>query len=151
MHTVCHLLAALFLLPYALYAQSFLLEGQIVDAITGEPLSDANLNTGTTGLRSDDDGHFSLFLTTSDSLTVSFVGYKTRTLRPQNARNLTIRLRRAILATADGCDDWDRLAGDHLGADAPGDGDERVELVCLAGVRHGEHDVLRADAPEVSV
>ena len=99
MHTVCHLLVALFLLPHTLYAQSFLLEGQIVDAITGKPLSDANLNTGTTGLRSDDDGHFSLSLTPSDSLTVSFVGYKTRTLHPQNARNLTIRLHRTILAT----------------------------------------------------
>ena len=99
MHTVCHLLVALFLLPHTLYAQSFMLEGQIVDAITGEPLSDANLNTGTTGLRSDDDGHFSLSLTPSDSLTVSFVGYKTRTLHPQNARNLTIRLHRTILAT----------------------------------------------------
>ena len=98
MHIACRLLLLL-TLPITLHAQSMLIEGQIVDATTGLALPNANLSTATTGAHSDANGHFALSLTPGDSLTVSFVGYQTRTLYPQQAQTLTIRLYPAILAT----------------------------------------------------
>ena len=86
-------------LPLTLHAQNRLIAGQVIDAITGQPLPDANLAAGATGVRSDADGRFSLTLSAGDSLSASFIGYQTRILHPQNAQSLTIRLHRAVLTT----------------------------------------------------
>ena len=92
-----HLLLLL-LLPAALHAADFSLEGQVVDAATGRPLADANITVGDSGSRSDRNGRFALILTPGDSLQVSFVGYETQSIQPQSDTDtLIIRLRRAVL------------------------------------------------------
>jgi iron complex outermembrane recepter protein len=66
-----------FLIP--LQAQT--LEGRVVDSTTGDPMPGATIiETGTqNGTASGEDGTFSLTLTTNvNSVTVSFVGYRTR-------------------------------------------------------------------------
>ena len=89
----------LLLLPSSLYATDIPVTGQVVDAITGQPLADANLAFGDSGSRSDEAGRFALVLAPGDSLRVSFVGYQTRTLYLQQSTDaLVIRLRRAVLA-----------------------------------------------------
>ena len=88
----------LLLLPAALHAADFSLEGQVVDAATGRPLADANITAGDSGSRSDRNGRFALILTPGDSLQISFVGYETQSIQPQSVTDtLVIRLRRAML------------------------------------------------------
>ena len=99
MHTAYRLLPLLLLIALPLHAHSFLVAGQIVDAATGQPLPDANLTIGASGTRSDASGRFALTIAPGDSLQISFIGYQTRTLHPQEATTLVIRLHRAILAT----------------------------------------------------
>jgi iron complex outermembrane recepter protein len=72
---------AISLSGFLIQLQAQALEGRIVDSSTGEPLPGATIiETGTqNGTASGQDGTFSLSLTTSvNSVTVSFVGYRTR-------------------------------------------------------------------------
>ena len=89
------------MLPITLHARSILVEGQIVDASTGLPLAAVNLSSATTGTYSDSTGHFSLYLAIGDSLLVSHIGYRQRTLWPQEAATFTIHLYPSILTTSE--------------------------------------------------
>lgn len=80
------ILLALFLLPFSLYAQTYLLKGSVFDN-ANEPLVGANIQIkGTqTGTLADIDGGFQLDVLPNQTLIVSFVGYKMQEI-PVNGR-----------------------------------------------------------------
>ena len=76
---ICSLLACLsFLLPANLKAQDATRKGQIVDAVSGEPLAGVGvLIKGTlTGSITDLDGYFSIRTADKAILVISYMGYK---------------------------------------------------------------------------
>lgn len=80
------ILLTLFLLPFSLYAQTYLLKGSVFDN-ANEPLVGANIQIkGTqTGTLADIDGGFQLDVLPNQTLIVSFVGYKSQEI-PVNGR-----------------------------------------------------------------
>lgn len=80
------ILLTLFLLPFSLFAQTYLLKGSVFDN-ANEPLVGANIQIkGTqTGTLADVDGGFQLEVLPNQTLIVSFVGYKMQEI-PVNGR-----------------------------------------------------------------
>lgn len=80
------ILLALFLVPFSLYAQNYLLKGSVFDN-ANEPLTGANIQVKgtTTGTLADIDGNFELEVAPNQTLVVSFVGYKSQEV-PVNGR-----------------------------------------------------------------
>ena len=81
-----------------LHAQPLDLKGQVVDAETGVALEGANVAGGGAATTTDRAGHFSLSIAAGDSITVSFVGYRSIGLRPTHPA-LTVRLQPVALET----------------------------------------------------
>ena len=77
-----NLIVLFFILNLSAFAQQFTFHGKVVDAITNSPLVKANIRLSTQsgiGTYSDDKGEFILtaVMDSTDTLTVSYVGYKT--------------------------------------------------------------------------
>ena len=77
-----NLIVLFFILNFSTFAQQFTLSGKVVDANTNSPLVKANVRLSTQngiGTYSDDKGKFNLIavMDSSDTLKVSYVGYKT--------------------------------------------------------------------------
>ena len=77
-----YLIILLFILNFTANAQQFTIRGKVIDKITNSPLVKANVRLSTQngiGSYSDDNGEFILtaFMDSTDTLTVSYVGYKT--------------------------------------------------------------------------
>ena len=83
-------------LPAQLEAQSLHLLGRVLDAETGAPLEGANVAGGAASASTGPNGQFALTIAPGDPITVSFVGYKTKTLYPQDSV-LTVLLSPAVL------------------------------------------------------
>ncbi len=84
------------ILPVPLEAQSLHVQGRVLDAKTGAPLEGANVAGGAASASTDPNGQFALTIDPGDPLTVSFVGYETITLYPQESV-LTVLLPPAVL------------------------------------------------------
>lgn len=87
------ILLTLFLLPFSLYAQTYLLKGSVFDN-ANEPLVGANIQIkGTqTGTLADIDGKFELSVLPSQTLVVSFVGYKTQEIPVSGKKSIRVVL-----------------------------------------------------------
>lgn len=85
LHLLLSLLIAITSIPIIASAEEITLRGTILSAVDREPLEGASIaiSSLTTGTVSDAEGHFSLTLEAGKSyrLQVSFVGYRTETLR----------------------------------------------------------------------
>lgn len=87
------ILLTLFLLPFSLYAQTYLLKGSVFDN-ANEPLVGANIQIkGTqTGTLADIDGKFEISVLPSQTLVVSFVGYKTQEIPVSGKKSIRVVL-----------------------------------------------------------
>lgn len=87
------ILLALFLLPFSLFAQTYLLKGNVLDN-ANEPLVGANIQIkGTqTGTLADDNGAFQLDVLPNQTLIVSFVGYKTQEIAVSGKKSIKVVL-----------------------------------------------------------
>ena len=97
------LLPVLFSLP--VFSQVFLVEGQVRDEATREPLAFVNIviNEGRTGISSDIDGKFSIRSSNPiNTLTLSYIGYETKIFAvPQSGEEeviITMKKREVELA-----------------------------------------------------
>jgi outer membrane receptor protein involved in Fe transport len=91
-------LSLLLTITTALQAQPLTIQGRIIDDQTGLPLANANIISGTQGTQTNAQGKFILTIVAGDSLHISFIGYKTLTLIPENSI-LELRLVPTILTT----------------------------------------------------
>ena len=64
---------------------AFALEGRISDAESGDPLAGANVSSGVTGTTTDARGYFELEVVPDDSIAVSFIGYRSTILLPEES------------------------------------------------------------------
>ena len=83
----------LIVMAIAAHAQNLTVHGTVVSASDGEPLIGASVISdikGSTGVATDLDGNFVITVPDGSNLTVSYVGYKPKTVRAQ--AQLTIRL-----------------------------------------------------------
>jgi hypothetical protein len=99
----------LLLISISFSQKNYQYKGQIVDAVTGEALAGVNIyaENGFEGTASDNDGKF-LYVTASKNPTVkvSYVGYKTKTLRIENGLRIKMEedvfTNAVVVVTADG-------------------------------------------------
>ncbi|MCM1078185.1 MAG: TonB-dependent receptor [Bacteroidales bacterium] len=89
------ILSALFLLLAVIYAQaqSLTVQGTVLSATDDEPLIGASVISsvkGSSGVTTDINGNFTLTVTEGSELTVSFVGFETKTVKASS--EMTIRL-----------------------------------------------------------
>ena len=73
------------------------LSGRVIDA-KGEPIPGANISVkGTTiGTITDMDGNFSIDVNTNQILTISFIGYETKTIPVSNQKTLNVVLQETV-------------------------------------------------------
>ncbi|PKB17086.1 TonB-dependent receptor [Flavobacterium sp. 5] len=88
------LLFLLLLLPFCAIAQNKV-EGKVLDSASGQPIPGVNVKIGESGgsASTDFDGKFLLAnVKSTDVLTISFVGYQTKTITVGSQSSLTIKL-----------------------------------------------------------
>lgn len=73
-------------------AQTFLLQGKVLDSATQQPVSNATVNSGKQTVLSDGEGNFKINTETGKDLTVSFVGYSNKTIAVNGNEFLNIFL-----------------------------------------------------------
>ena len=91
------LLATLLLCSFVFFAQS-VIKGKITDSKTGNPVSGASVRIKSTkkGMITGDDGIFSLQASPTDILEISFVGYKSQSIKVNGLTDIPISLEAGV-------------------------------------------------------
>lgn len=89
------ILSALILLLTAIVAQAqdLTVQGTVVSAADNEPLIGASVISdlkGTTGVVTDFDGNFSITVPEGSNLTISYIGYKSKTVKAESHLNISL-------------------------------------------------------------
>lgn len=93
MRKILFLLLLVFLVPCAMYAQSYQISGKVTDATDGSPMPGVTVQTqAKVGVMTDGEGNYSIKANKGDVLTFSFIGMTSQSVKVESDRVINITL-----------------------------------------------------------